>query len=506
MKSIIKSISLLIAIATLLSFSACNQNNAEKESDTQLSNDTVDEVTVAESSSASQTEPESETEIETEIQFDLPTANYNTDFHMLIQPDSNHFEYYWVKESGNDLLSEAIYHRQNNIYKHLGVDIIATKALGHAEYDQPFMNSVKNKDGAIDTLQSHSYMAISKLILGGYLIDFNTVSEIDLTADYWELDVMEEVAAKDKLYLGYSDYRLTHTIVIVFNKEMLDKYGDALDESIYDTVRNYRWTLDKMISLANLVYIDQTGDGKTDDDIFGITGSQWFGFTNFLQASNIPLVEMNEKGDYAVSVYNSMYQERTAALVDKLHSLSKSDCSFFRFREEPVRLIGITSGQTLLAIDGNMNLPYYLSSDVEFGVLPLPMYDELQKDVGYRSLDLGGWLCIPSYTDDQTVVAHTLEALAFYSKDVQIAFYEKLLGKQVAAAPDDSQMLDIIWNGVCSDIGLTYSSITSSLNTNLYMLANVTYADTTYALASYVKSYENSANKQLKKFFSILSN
>lgn len=490
MKLLIKIIALLFTSVSIFTLFGCNnpqtpEINSETENTTSIVEEALD--------------------TQTERNLNVPITDYNTDFHLLIQPDSNQFDFYWVEKSSNDLLSEAIYQRQLDVLDHLGVNIVATKALGHAEYDQPFINSVKNKDGAIDTLQSHSYMAIARLILGGYLVDFKTVDEIDLDADYWGLDVMNEVAAKDKLYLGYSDYRLSNTIIIAFNKKLLDQYGDALDESIYDTVRGYRWTIDKMISLANLVYIDQTGDGKTDDDIFGITGKQWNSFTNFLTASNIPLVAETESGEYQVSVYNKTYQDRTSTLIEKIHNLSKSDCSYFRYREDPTKLINIISGQTLFSVDSNMNLPYYLSSDVEIGVLPLPMFDEAQKDIGYRSLDWGGWLCIPSYTDDQSMVGYTLEAIAFYSEDVQIAFYEKLLGKQVADAPEDSEMLEIIWDSICSDIGLTYSSITTALDTNLYMVANVTHANTNYSLASYVKSYETAANKQLKKFFASIS-
>ena len=312
---------------------------------------------------------------------------------------------------------------------------------------------------------------------------------------------MESVAAGDHLYLGYSDFRLAHTYVITYNKEMLDRFSDALDESIYDMVKNYRWTIDKMISLASLAYIDTTADGKTQDDTFGITGIQWVPFINLLEASNIPLVDTNERGDYVVSVYNDMNRAKTTELVEKLSALSKSDYAWFKYREEATPVIKITSGKTLLSLDAIVELPQYLDFDVDFGIVPYPMFDEAQKDVGYRSLDWGGWLCIPTYVEDIEMVADTLEVLSFYSEDVTITFYEKLLGKQVADAPDDRLMLDMVWDSICSDIGLTYSHIGGSLDNNLYMLPTVTHANATDELASFVTSYQTTANKILKKFF-----
>ena len=37
----------------------------------------------------------------------------------MIQPSSNVFEYHWVEESGNDLLTQAIFARQQKVQEHL---------------------------------------------------------------------------------------------------------------------------------------------------------------------------------------------------------------------------------------------------------------------------------------------------------------------------------------------------------------------------------------------------
>ena len=37
----------------------------------------------------------------------------------MIQPSSNVFEYHWVEESGNDLLTQAIFERQQKVQEHL---------------------------------------------------------------------------------------------------------------------------------------------------------------------------------------------------------------------------------------------------------------------------------------------------------------------------------------------------------------------------------------------------
>jgi hypothetical protein len=266
-------------------------------------------------------------------------------------------------------------------------------------------------------------------------------------------------------------------------------------------VDNYRWTLDQMISIANLVYIDKTSDGKTEDDTFGITGNQWVPFCAFITSSGIYFVGLDEKGNYYLSVYNELNQEKCTAVIDKLYDLTRADCSWFWYRTDSTPNIPMTSGRTLMCIQSSFGLVNNLGYDIDFGVLPYPMFDENQRDVGYRSLEWGGLLVIPNYLENTVMTGETLEMMSFFSDNVTITFYEKLLGKQVADAPEDKRMLDIIWDSVCSDFGLNYSHMSSSLDNIIYMVPNLTHLNTTQDVASYIKANEKACNKALASFF-----
>jgi hypothetical protein len=132
------------------------------------------------------------------------------------------------------------------------------------------------------------------------------------------------------------------------------------------------------------------------------------------------------------------------------------------------------------------------------------MYDEAQKNVGYRSLQWGGYTCVPSYVTNLTMVGDTVEMLAFYSDGVNDAFYEKLLGKQVAESPVDKKMLEIVWDGICTDYAQTYYSAISDTRV-LYMFSDLTQLNSTKNLSSYIASTEKTVNKLLKKM-SIVGN
>ena len=479
MKRYFRIIALILALATLVSvFVGCGTEGGK-------TND--------ENSTSSKAEEETE-----EVHPEIEKKNWGTEFYFSNMDDVNPADYYWVEKSSNNTMTDAIYNRQETVRKYLGVEIIGTVTENEHRYIAPFQTAVKNKDDSVHLLLSHVYYGIDGFITGNYLTDFNEVDQIDLESDWWNYDFMEEISVNGRMYLGYSDFNIIYTHVIAFNKELMDKYADQLDESIYDTVTNYHWTLDKMIWLASLAYIDTNSDGKTpDDDIFGITAYQSVPFVGFMHAANINIVEQDEKGNYTVSCYNQKNKQKMSDLVDKLYELANSDYALFTSPEYPSA--DLPSGRALMNVSGTFWLPGYLDYDVDFGVLPFPMYDEMQANVGYRSLQWGGYLCLPSYLANPEMVYETVEMMSFFSEPVKIAFYEKLLGKKVAESPNDRKMLDIVWDSVCSDFGQTYFSVVDTTNI-LYMLPSLTKVNRTQNLASYMAERESSANKSLKKF------
>ena len=487
MKASIKLLTLLLALVmTASAFVACGGGNEEVTTGAENESDTV--VTT-----------ETETAAPT---VNVPKNNYGDDLYLLTYGS---VKKYYAEERDGNVVNEAMYDRQEKLSEHLGVNLVGTTATGtHLEYHLHFTNSIKNKDGAVDFFITNAYMAVPGLIEQGYTRDLKTVPGLDLEADYWNGDFMESIALYDHYYLGYSDFNIPSTYVFTFNKDMLDKYDDALDESIYETVYNYRWTIDKMISLVNLVYVDATGDGKTQDDTFGISGQQWIPFIPFYHGSNMKLVDQNEKGEYVVSTFSGVNKEKSATLVDKLKAMAESDSAWFKFRVEETPVVPLQSGRTLLFLSETGSLSDLLDYDVNFGVLPYPMYDENQKDVGYISLNYDGYIIFPSYTRNDTMIAESIEVLSFNSENVHTAYFEKMLGKQVADAPDDSKMLDIVWDNLCSDFGLTYSTIDPGLDHNLYMMPWLTQANTTKSIASYVQGYANSSNKAIAKFMKMI--
>ncbi len=490
-----KVLALILAMLTLLSvFAACDK--------------APDETTV-ETTAGSGSDEEKTTEPEKVV--DVEKKNYDDDFFLSILPDVNPMGYYWAdpEKTESSAMYEALYSRQQKVFDHLGVTITATSAGNHQTYLEPFKNAVKTMDGSRDTLISHVHTGVPHLVSEMYLQDFGQMPGIDLDADHWNHDFMDALSIStntgDYYFLGFSNFNILYTYVIAFNKTMMEqKTSGILEKSVYQLVDDKEWTLDQMLSLAQLVSEDPSNDGKTTDDTYGLTGQQWVPWIGFLHASNINYVERDlESGDFRIALMNEAYKEKTNNLVTKLKDFSASQNGHFTYPTPgtsgvpaPIKL---TTGRALMQLTSTYELVGFLDSDVTFGVLPYPMYDTNQKDVGYRSLQWGGYLCIPSYLRNKDMVGDTLEVLSFYSDNVMITFYEKMLGKQASDVPDDARMLDLIWDSVCTDFGQTYSEICEGI---LYVLPRVTWTgEGGQELASTVTGkMENSGNRSINKF------
>lgn len=438
---------------------------------------------------------------------DIEKTDYDEDVIFYIDGSSNTRKYIMLKdedENSGSPMDEAVHARQEKIGRYLGVDLVfidgTAAGVTWNTYIKVVESAIKNMDGTLEIVLTHVNGCVASLISENYLIDLGEFDGIDLEADYWNMVFMDDLELNGNYFLGRNDTNLVYTYLIAFNKDMLALYDSHLDKSVYDLVKDKEWTLDEMIALSSLVYIDTTGNGKSSDDTFGIAGRCWVPFCGFLTSSNIPMLEQDQSGAYVVAINNELYADKADTLVNKLIDLGSSTNAWFDY-DYNRNSVPITSGRTLMHVSNSNDLSGYLDYNIEFGVLPFPMYDLDQASVGYRSLQWGGYWGVLSYQKNPIKVAHTLDLMAFYSENVRITFYEKLLGKQVADMPDDAAMLDIIWDSICTDVGQTFVGAgTDSTEGVCYTVPALMWPTSTQNLASYIKSREATINNGFKQF------
>ncbi len=451
--------------------------------------------------------------LETPDKVDGSTTYNNKTFTIYSLGDMFDKKYFFADKTTGDGMNDTLYQRQQNIERLLAVKLVYKEAenVGETPAYQVYGNEVKNaiKSGTekYQLVGTHTYYSVPDLISTGSLKNFKEFESIDLNKDYWNKNIMEQVAYKGDYYLGYSDYNLAATYVVGFNKDLYNEFSSAFNgNTMYDYVNNGQWTLAKMSEVASYVYKDQ---GNVSDNTYGLSGEVWVPFCGFIQSSGETIVTKNPQSNK----YELTWNDNTT-ITAKIHNLIETLKDIRDMKEVHFWLntahaaqgdttqIKLSSGKVFMELMNSGELIYMKETKVKFGVVPYPMYDEDQaKTTGYRSLNWAGFIAVPANISDTKMVSDVLECLAFYSDDVVEYFYEKLLGRKVSDSPDDAQMLDFVWDGLCSDFGLTYGMMDpkNNLDAYVYSIPNCLKDDSTFAKlnASRAKATQNALNKYI---------
>ena len=442
----------------------------------------------------------SQTEATTEKQPAVAKKDYDEEFTVIYCADTFNKGYFFIEEedrqAGNDM-DDKVYERMLQVEEYLGVDVIAENGGNFQEYTTPLKNAISAGDDAYQMVMTHVYMEVANLITSNYFRDFQEFDSLQLDADYWNYSLMDDLSINDKMYCGYNDFCLANCYLIGFNKEMVAEYSSTIG-NLYEQVRNKEWTIEKLMEYTSLVSRDN-GDGNWDDqDTYGFACHAWVPLVSFQHAADIPIVREGADGEFYVSpmVDNA---ERIVALDELIYSFMNAESTYTWNPFDGKPQLNLKSGRVMFEIVNNYSLVSTKEEDVKVGVLPYPKWDKAQAE--YKTLSWNGVLGIPTTVKNDEMVGDAIEMLAWYSEPVCTAFYETLLGSKVADAPEDVEMLNIVWAGQVSDMGLVFSSSSANMDRLLYALAHHVSVAGTPAYATYYKQNQKSAERMLNRMF-----
>ncbi len=443
----------------------------------------------------------------------IELKNYGETFNYLVMDDIFPYEYFYAAEKDYSEMTDSIYQRQLNVKANIGVEITAKQSTDFKTYATEFETSIDSGSNTYQLCLTHTNIGVATFATKDCLYDFADFESVNLSASYWNKSLMNTIKYKDQYLLGYGDMCLASVYTVAFNKTLLNKHCQSLlgNETIYDLVDDNKWTLGKLYELASVAHEDDGNGQRGAEDRYGLTGMMWVPACSFLHSSNTNISRYNSNTkSYELCIDNN----KTPQVIEKIRELYNAEFSFFSV---PASFPGnhdtveMKTGRTLFELTGSYNLVNLKETNVKFGVLPYPLFDENQKD--YRSLSWNGYMVVP-YNIDKfgmvDMVGDTLELLQYYSKPVTTAFYEKLLGAQVSEAPDDAYMLEIIWDSQVSDFAMTYSNTGSEsqpLDALLYAIPRVILGiDGSQDFSGFYETYEIGAQSDMKKIQNIKKN
>ncbi len=367
-----------------------------------------------------------------------------------------------VVEGKNDVISQATYSRNFAVEEKLNCIITVTTGEETWQNGLQHLQTVLAADCPYDVLMIRAKQYLS-LMSAGYLTEIQNIPYLNLEEEWWDMKSYNALALNNKAYAICSDMTTNDDLNIFniyFNKDMIEDQGL---ESPYDLVDEGKWTLDAMYQMGKQVAAHPDGPAVPDNgpqDIYG------FGYIQdasvaLLNAFNVKICSLNEegvpeftmKGDIPVSKMQKLFQ----VLED-----TKTSINFHARRKETATVEETQTfleGRELFCIGGLYYANEMRTSETEFGIIPLPKYDEEQAE--YSAPTVGTALtvaAVPASNKELDKTGIFMEYFCYMgNQTLRPALYDSLLEGYLPRDEESLDMLNIIFDSVQYDTGLIFN-------------------------------------------------
>ena len=467
MKKKSKSLAFLLLITVVISAVLYSCAPAEKTGNTDASGNT------------GETNPDSgSVEGTTEISDDLEPADYGgANFRILYRNgcargnwaayDVHKIEIAAEEENG-DVINDALYKRNKNVEDRFNVNIIGipypSASTGEEQVAAYAKKCVLGGADDFDLVVSWSTQ-IANVAAEGLFVDWNVIPNIDITKPWWIADAMDAYTVNDRTYLAMNDIIFSGVIgeasFIMFNKELVASFG--LDDP-YRLVEENKWTIDALDSIIKNCFRDVNGDGNRDNtDVYGFTSDSWGSAYAWMWAGGAHVTAKDENG----LPYYDLYSERNSNLLSKVYNLFYNNVgSAIHSNKDTINFGGLdqaavfSSGSAVFLSDrvGVLCTPEYRNAAFDFGIVPMPKYDESQEKYLTMINEHASVMAVPKFNSNLEMTGKIVEALAAESRKTLVpAYYEVSLKTKYSRDEESVRMLDLIFDGVVYDFGLLYA-------------------------------------------------
>jgi ABC-type glycerol-3-phosphate transport system substrate-binding protein len=432
-----KLASALCALLALCFFVSCAQDLPQTGGETAVTSDAAETAEFAEP--------------------DYPDKDYGgRAFNILYLEWGTYQHYFFADELTGESMNDTLHKRQTAVEEALNIEFTRQGVTGHYDVKSNLSASVHAGDGGYDLVLAHCYIPLTAMITENLLYNWYDIPFIDMAAVYWN-SYNDRLAVNGILPYASSDYIITDPNSVFFNKDLVRAYNLR---SPYDQVTGGQWTWTGLTEMARGVSEDLDGNGVFDEnDQYGFMGELGWQFDGIRNAIGEKVVSVDTDGRLVINPYT----EKTAEVVNQIYDLLYTDNTSFTWGYSEVYdpnhggipPVDFGQGQALFYLVPLSSARAYRATEVDFGILPFPKYDEAQER--YITTNWSGLMCVPVTVTDPELVGIVCEMLAVEGrKSVRPAYYDVLLASKIARDNESVVMLDIIYDNCEYDLGLNY--------------------------------------------------
>lgn len=343
--------------------------------------------------------------------------------------------YYWTgsvvspefvqEEMVDDDRLASIYKRNEAVQDRLNIEF---NMIGEPGDSDSVKSYVKKVEDAM-TAQTHDYDIIAaysraqgSLLTQGYVQNLSAIEDnkLELSKPWWPPRINDNLKiggtpgdhSTGSIYYVSGDMSMTaidNLHCVYFNKTLVNakyeaeakeyfqknghKYTDATDSRgrstdnasymLYELAykggdEKGGWTIDHLIKYASNCYYDKTSNGVTVDDTYGLVSISYC-LSAIYGGANLRMIEQDAQSVLKVS--DDWASQRTSRLIQKLYPLLSSQSYHTSGTTGKTYYVPFTQGNALFAVYYlRMATDYLIGNESvkEYGILPIPKYDENQ--------------------------------------------------------------------------------------------------------------------------------
>ncbi len=359
------------------------------------------------------------------------------------------------KETG-DVVDDAIYKRNLAVQEAYGVEFTYNLQPGGMDFDSWFATlsaSIMSNDNSIQMAGGYAYRLAANSMTGLFH-NLNEISAIDFSKPWWPGNLQQAGNIGDNMYIAVGNIEPNYynwTYAMYFSKPLADELKIP---SLYDTVKAGEWTYDKFVEYIKLATHDMNGDSKMDaSDRYGLSLAPYMDVDAFYNAFDIQSVEYDEDNMPSIGKLNAHHID----VQSKLRELFlRSGDVYYDINADRGNMF--IEARSLFFPTTLSTAKILRSSEMDFGILPYPKWDDAQDDYYTHNAFSNTTAYAIPITADGEMMGTILEALAIRGyEDILPAYYDIALKVKGIRDEESAEMLDIIFENVTFDFTQLYS-------------------------------------------------
>ncbi|MBO7375994.1 MAG: hypothetical protein ILO42_06165 [Clostridia bacterium] len=458
------ALALILSASAILATASCASQGGEGGDDTTLPVATVPDTEEATSEVITE---------DPDWSYDLPTLNYGGEtVRFLVLGQSFAADEFKADDINGQLVNDAVYERNAKIESELGVKLAIDVASSTDVYavGNSVRTSVKTGSYYYDIVSLPSYTHTSYCLEGDF-VNLLGVDNLNLDKHYWTQGFNEIMSNGKRQYIAsgaFSVSMIRNMYITLYSKSELRSRNLP---DLYTLALNKEWTVGRQLEIIKGTYDDTNGDQRRDaGDFYGFVSGTNTSIDPYWVGWNLPILQVDKStGLFDIRVDN----DRMVGILGKIRELIINNSDTWNKGSGGGDVDGAysTTALTMFA-EGHCAMTtamiYGIESVLtssgyqgEYGIVPIPKYDDDQEDYRTHVQDQMSVLAIVSNSPEENrdMLGAVMETIACRSyQSVFPAYYDSALSYRYLQNPESKTMLDMIYDSIKIEGCFIYSA------------------------------------------------